>query len=147
MTWSNRPSNVTCCLKLGWFKQPPTEHSKLDVRLQLRCWRRAKTKRCFSAGFKVKGALKGAWEFWLAHLSWTKKLNDWSKVGSPFFLKFFGRFKGTKKFPLILLSVPMRRACRCFLFFLFWSCKKIQAQTWLVRAIPLEVWNGLARGF
>lgn len=38
MTWSNRPSNVTCCLKPGWFKQPPTENfvNQLDVSLQLR---------------------------------------------------------------------------------------------------------------
>ena len=108
----------------------------------------AKTKRCvFQQGSKwskQKYNWRERWKepgnyipkFWLAHLSW-KKTNDWSKVGSPFFFEVFGRINEPRN-PMILLSVPMRRACR---FFLFWSCNKIQAQTWLVRAIPLEVWD------
>lgn len=95
----------------------------------------------FSAGFKVK-----RWKepgnyipkFWFfARLEAEKKTNDWSKVGSPFFFWSFleGLYKPTKKFPLILLSVPMRRACRFFLFFCFEAATKYKLKPdWYVQS-------------
>ena len=130
MTWSNRPSNVTCCLKPGWFKTTTNWEFRKPVGCEPSTpgtpGAGAKTKRCvFQQGSKwskQKYNWRERWKepgnyipkFWLAHLSW-KKTNDWSKVGSPFFFEVFGRINEPRN-PMILLSVPMRRACRFFCF-------------------------------
>ena len=132
-------------LKPGWFKpftnwefRKPVGFCAFNSGLPRR---RAKTKRWFFSRVQSE-ALKGAWELhskiliFRASGSWKK--TQWLKQSwEPLFFWSFleGLYKPTKKFPLILLSVPMRRACRFFLFFCFEAATKYKLKPdWYVQS-------------